>query len=86
MITTKAFWLGAAERATKTFFQTMVSVITVMIGANTLGVSATVGQVDWLTALSTSVLATLLSIATSIGNARFVAGTEQATTTGQKDI
>jgi hypothetical protein len=51
-------WLKAAGiRALKTVAQTAVA---------SIGVSATLGQVDWLTVLSTSVLAGILSLLTSI--------------------
>ena len=66
MIWTKAFWKGAGERAVKTFFQTLVALI---------GTSAVIVQdVDWMFVASGSVLAAILSIATSIGNAEFTAG------------
>ena len=70
MIWTKAFWKGAAERGVKTFFQTSVA---------TIGISAVVIQdVDFLVVASTAGLATILSLATSIGNADFVAGPPEA--------
>ena len=51
-------WLKAASiRALKTVAQTAVA---------SIGVSATLGQVDWLTVLSTRVLAGILSRLTSI--------------------
>lgn len=66
MIWTVAFWRGAGERAIKTFFQTLVALI---------GTSAVILQdVDWPYIASGSVLAAILSLATSIGNAEFVAG------------
>ena len=66
MIWTKAFWKGAGERAVKTFFQTFVALI---------GTSAVILQdVDWLFIGSGSTLAAILSLATSIGNAEFTAG------------
>ena len=68
MIWTKAFWKGAGERAVKTFFQTFVALI---------GTSAVILQdVDWLFIGSGSTLAAILSLATSIGNADFTAGTD----------
>lgn len=67
MIWSIAFWKGAAERAIKTFFQTFVALI---------GTSAVIIQdVDWIFIASGSTLAAILSIATSIGNAEFTAGT-----------
>lgn len=71
---TRAFWRGAAERALKTFFQTFVAVLIAGVGAEAVGVSAGILQADWLTALSVAALATVLSLATSIGNADFTAG------------
>ena len=66
MIWTRKFWLGAAERAVKTFFQAFVALI---------GTSAVVlSDVDWLFIVSGSALAAILSLATSIGSADFVAG------------
>ena len=66
MIWTRAFWLGAAERAIKTFFQAFVALI---------GTSAVIlADVDWLFIASGSALAAILSLATSIGSADFVAG------------
>ena len=74
MITTKAFWLGAAERAVKTFCQVFVAVVFLGVGADAVGVTAGLADVDWLDALSVAALATILSLATSIGNASFTAG------------
>ena len=65
MIWTKAFWKGAAERAIKTFFQTLVALI---------GTAVVISDVDWVTVVSGSVLATILSVATSIAQPEFVAG------------
>lgn len=63
---TASFWKGAGERAIKTFFQTFVALI---------GTSAVLVQdANWLMIVSGSVLATILSLATSIGNADFTAG------------
>lgn len=74
MITTRAFWRGAAERAIKTFFETFVAVVTVGVGAEAIGVSAGLSDVSWVDALQVSALATLLSVAVSVGNANFTAG------------
>ena len=62
---TKAFWLGATERAVKTLFQTFVALV---------GTSVLITDVEWTTVLSGSILAAVLSIATSLGNADFTAG------------
>lgn len=70
MIWTAQFWKGAGERAIKTFFQTFVALV---------GTTAVIVQeVDWTLTVSGSVLATILSVATSIGNAEFTAGTKPA--------
>lgn len=74
MIWTAAFWKGAAERALKTFLQVFTAVLIVSAGAEAIGVSAGIFDVDWLSALSVAALATVLSIGTSIGNADFTAG------------
>lgn len=69
MIWTLAFWKGAAERAIKTFFQTFVALI---------GTTAVIVQeVEWPIVVSGSILAAVLSVATSIGNADFTAGTDK---------
>ena len=70
---TLAFWKGAGERAIKTFFQTFVAVV----GVTGLGVSLGLSEVDWLAAASVAAVATVLSIATSIGNSSFTAGVVQ---------
>lgn len=72
---TKAFWKGLGERAIKTFFQAGVAAVV------TGGAEAVAGQgvesVNWLSVGSVALLATILSVATSIGNADFTAGTEK---------
>lgn len=68
MIWTKHFWMGAGERAIKTFCQALLGVI----GVGAVGIL----DVDWPAALSVAALATLASVLTSIGNADFTAGTE----------
>lgn len=66
MIWTKSFWKGAAERGIKTFFQAGVAAV---------GTSAVLlGDVNFGVVASTAALATILSVATSIGNADFTAG------------
>ncbi|MDT2575974.1 holin [Lactococcus petauri] len=57
---TKTFLKDTAERAVKTFAQSMVAVMT----AGSTGVL----DVDWVNALSVSLLATLVSVLTSIGS------------------
>lgn len=53
----KKWWKAAGIRALKTVCQTAVSLI---------GVSATLGQVDWAQVASASLLAGILSILTSL--------------------
>ncbi len=69
------FWKGAGERAVKTFLQTFVAVVVAGLGADAVGVSAGLLDVSWVDALSVSALATIMSLATSAGNADFTAGT-----------
>ena len=73
MFTTE-FWKGAGKRAVKTFLQTFVAVVVAGLGADAVGVSAGLLDVSWLDALSVSALATIMSLATSAGNADFTAG------------
>lgn len=68
MLFTKAFWKGAAERALKTFAQTLV-------GFFVVGTTGLIGF-DWATCLSIAGAATLASLLTSVGNADFTAGKE----------
>ena len=64
--TTPAFWHGAAERALKTFAQSLLAV---------LGVGVTgILDVDWVGALSAAALATLVSLLTSLAQPDFTAG------------
>lgn len=73
MIWTKSFWQGLGERAIKTFFQTVVAVASAGVVGNTTGLT----DVDWGFVISASLMATLLSAATSIGNPEFVSGTDK---------
>lgn len=57
---TTAFWKAAAERAVKTFAQTLV----VLLGAGAVDVLS----IDWVKALSLSAGAALVSVLTSIGS------------------
>ncbi len=74
MIWTIAFWKGAGERALKTFVQTFVASLLAAVGS-----IVTVWEVPWVTslygALGIALMATFLSVATSLGNAQFTAGT-----------
>ncbi|MFK4838822.1 holin [Lactococcus petauri] len=57
---TKTFLKDILERAVKTFAQSMVAVMT----AGATGIL----DVDWINALSVSLLATIVSVLTSIGS------------------
>lgn len=59
---TAKFWRAAAERAAKTFAQTLV----VLLGAG----SVDVASVGWAQALSLSAGAALLSVLTSVASTR----------------
>ncbi|TLF74047.1 holin [Nocardia cyriacigeorgica] len=61
-MTTKKFWIQTAERATKTFAQSMLALITI---------GATLTDIDWSTAASISGTAALVSVLTSITSAQF---------------
>lgn len=54
---TAKFWKAAAARAARTFCQTAIA---------TIGTSAVISEVNWLTVASASVLAAVLSILNSI--------------------
>lgn len=59
-------WLkGAAERAIKTFAQSLIAGFVI---------SAPIAEQPWLVALGTAATAAVLSLLTSIGSADFVAG------------
>ncbi|QJD50007.1 holin [Microbacterium phage Rasovi] len=77
MIWTKAFWKGAAERAFNAFWQTFAAVLSVVVGGELIPAVGIEG-VSWLTALSASAVAAILSLAKSFGNADFTAGTAVA--------
>lgn len=70
---TKKFWKGAGERAVKTFVQSTVAALLAVAGS-----AATAWEVAWLNtvydAVGIGLMATFLSLATSIGNADFTAG------------
>lgn len=73
MITTAEFWRGAAERALKTAMQVFVALVVVQAGTGLVpevGITA----LDWGHVASVTGLAVVLSLATSLGNARFTAG------------
>ncbi|MDN5628849.1 holin [Lactococcus garvieae] len=56
---TKTFWKDTAERAVKTFAQSFGAVL-IASGTGLL-------DVDWMNALSVAGLATVISVATSVG-------------------
>lgn len=62
VLSSKIFWIDAAERSVKTVAQTMVAVLT---ASGVLGLFS----VNWGDAISVSGLAGLISILTSIGSA-----------------
>lgn len=57
-MTSKQFWKAALIRAIKTFAQAMVA----QIGAGSIGIM----EFDWITALSVSAMALVLSVFTSL--------------------
>jgi Putative lactococcus lactis phage r1t holin len=59
---TQHFWTATAERAVKTFAQSLLALLSAM----QLGIL----DVDWVTTLSTAGMASLLSVLTSVGGAR----------------
>ena len=69
MIWTKAFWKGTAERAIKTTAQSFGAVFVIGVPLFELDVTAGV---------AVAVTATIASVLTSIGNADFTAGEEDA--------
>jgi hypothetical protein len=57
------FWIAAAERAIKTFAQSLLA----LIGTGAVGIM----DLDWLQMLGISVTATLISVLTSVVSANF---------------
>lgn len=64
--TTREFWAGTAERAIKTFAQSLLGVI--------MGGASGLLDVDWVAALSVAGLATVGSLLTSVATPDFTAG------------
>ena len=56
------FWQSTAERAVKTFSQSLLG----LLSAGSVGLL----DVDWVTALSTAAMVTLLSVLSSVASAR----------------
>ena len=69
----KSFWKGAGERAVKTFAQVFSASLGVSIGADLIPAVGIEG-VNWIGVASVSLLATIFSVFTSIGNADFTSG------------
>lgn len=67
MLTTASFWKAAAERAVKTFAQTAAALLT----GNVTGLL----EVDWISLVSVSGLAALVSLLTSVGTDAVTGGT-----------
>lgn len=65
-LSSRTFWLATAERAVKTFAQALLAALTITQTAGTIGVD--VLNVDWATAVSLAIGATILSVLTSIGS------------------
>lgn len=65
---TKAWFKAAGIRAIKTFAQTAAALI---------GVGATLGSVDWVTVVSASVTAAILSLLTSVAGLPEVKGDDR---------
>lgn len=58
-MTSKVFWLDTAERAIKTFAQSLVAVLVVGVP---------VWEIHWAGALGTALTATIMSVLTSIAS------------------
>lgn len=80
MVASKAWLLGALERALKTMAQTLIA----LIGTEAVGITS----LDWPSLLSVAATATLLSVLTSIVNADFTAGSgaDSAVGSGEVDV
>lgn len=57
----RTFWLGALERATKTFCQTLIATLGLATGLNMV-------SINWREGLCVAGLATLISVLTSVAS------------------
>mgnify|MGYP002757703285 CR=1 FL=1 len=73
---TKDFWVGALERAVKTFIQTFVA--TLGVGFGVVYTEDSLQTLPWTSAAITAGVAAVLSVATSVGSPGFVAGKQNA--------
>lgn len=69
---TKDFWVGALERAVKTFIQTFIA--TLGVGFGVVYTEDSFQTLPWTSAAITAGVAAVLSVATSVGSPDFVAG------------
>lgn len=76
MLWTRNFWQGLAERALKTWCQTFAAILLVTVGGDLIP-AVGVDGVPWVACASCATVAAILSVATSIGNADFTAGTPE---------
>lgn len=74
---TATWWRNTLERAVKTFFQSAVAAITVVEVSQA-------SQVDWTMVLDMALLATILSVGTSIASTPF-GNTHTPNLTDEKD-
>lgn len=82
MIWTRAWWKGAGERALKTFLQNWVGVFGLATGAEVVTDLPGFLALPWVPATMTATVVTILSFATSVGNAEFTAGHDRPSDPG----
>lgn len=61
-----SYWDYAAERALKTLAQTMLAMLSAAGAERTIGVHFGILTIDWITILSVSSLAAIMSLLTSV--------------------